>query len=183
MTAAKTEAAAGPWSLPPRDKGLVVLDREPGRFLFGAWQNVSIVVWAAQMDTPAIVRLRDATAKVIAEYPTGRSCVTVVNDGVPLPTDEAARSRLVDLLKRAAGQLTALAVVAGQRTGFERSAFLSFHTNLRIATSNSSEIAVLETFEELARWLPERHARTGVILDPVALVDIVRHAVDQSNHR
>src|SRR5579859_4508497 len=101
--------------------------------------------------------------KVAAEDPNGRSSIAIVNTGVPLPTDDDARARLIDMVNRAGGQLAALALVA-RRVGFERSSFLSFQTNLRLATSGSSDIGFFDTLAEVGRWLPERHAKTGVVI-------------------
>jgi hypothetical protein len=162
------------------DPGLAILDREPGRFLFAAWQNVSILVWVAQADAAAVSRLKAALAGFIAEHPGGRSCVTVVGAGVPLPTDDEARARFVELLKRSAGHLACLAVVA-EGKGFERSGLLGFHTNLRMAAAEPSEFGFLGSVEELARWLPPRHRKTGTALPPEELAAAVRRAIDEAH--
>ncbi len=124
------------------DMSLTILDREPRRFLFAAWQNVSILVWLAQADAATVARLKAALAGFVADHPGGRSCVTVVGSGVPLPTDEEARARFVEMLKRSAGHLACLAVIA-EGKGFERSALLGFHTNLRIASAETSDFGFL----------------------------------------
>ena len=161
------------------DSGLVVLDREPGRFLFAAWQNVSILIWLAQADAHGAARLKDTVAKLTAEYPNARSCVTIVGAGVPIPTDDEARARFVALLQRSAGQLACLAVVA-EGKGFERSALLSFYTSMRLATTTSSEMAFLHDVDELEKWLPAHHRKTGVVLDPAQLGAAVRQAIAES---
>jgi hypothetical protein len=150
--------------------GLVILDREPEKFLFAAWQNVSILV------------LKEALTDFVAAHPEGRSCVTVVGERVALPTDPDARVRFIDLLKRSAGQLACLAVVA-ESTGFARSALLSFHTSMHLAATGPSELGFLGSVDELTSWLPERHRKTGTVLDPSELGDAVRQAIDEANRR
>jgi hypothetical protein len=39
----------------------------------------------------------------------------------------------------------------------------------------------LDSVEELARWFPERHRKTGVDLDPARLIAIVNEAVEVAN--
>jgi hypothetical protein len=167
---------------PAHGDALVILDREPAKFLFAAWRNVSILVWLAQADAPAVVRLNKAVAKVAAEYPNARSCVTVVSAGVPIPTDGEARARFVELLQRSAGQLACLAIIA-EGKGFERSALLSFHTRIRLAATASSEMGFFEGIDGLESWLPERHRRTGIVLDPARLREVVQQAIDAANGR
>lgn len=165
---------------PSKDRGLVVLDREPKKFLFGAWYNVSIPVWVGQADAAAVARLQVAAAKLAAEYPEARSCVTVINPGLPLPTDDEARARFIGILSRSAQQLANFAVVV-LGTGFERSAVLAYHTNVHFASSGSCEMGFLDSIEGLARWLPERHRKTGIDLDPARLIAIVKEAVEVAN--
>jgi hypothetical protein len=159
---------------------LVILDREPGKFLFAAWQNVSILVWVAQADAAATIRLKQAVAKLALEYPDARSAVTVVGAGVPIPTDDDARARFVDLLRRAAGQLVCLAVLA-EGKGFERSALLAFHTSIRLASTAGSEMAFFEDVGSLARWLAEHHRRSGTVLEPITIGDAVKQAIEEAN--
>src|SRR5579864_5340576 len=64
---------------------LVVLDLEPGAFLFGYWKNVTILVWAARADASTVARLGRALAG-IAPTSGGRSAVSVLEEGLPLPT-------------------------------------------------------------------------------------------------
>jgi hypothetical protein len=158
---------------------LIVVDREPGKFLFATWRNVSILVWTAQVEAGAVLRLRVALARLMQLYPNGRSCVTVACSGLILRKDYEARSPLIELMRRSATQLACLGILA-EATGFERSALLGFHTNLRIASNGSCEMAFLNGVEDLAAWMPERHAKTGVELDPYRLADVVRQAIEEA---
>src|SRR5262245_35391445 len=69
--------------------GALVLDEEPGAFVFGTWRNVMVLVWHKQATADALVRLSRVVEKVRAEYPSGRSSVHVVIGGAAPPTLEA----------------------------------------------------------------------------------------------
>src|SRR5260221_567381 len=98
-------------ALSPSD--FTVLDCEPGRFLFGHWKNVTILAWAALADASVIARLRSALSRVIALHPEGRSTVSIIAEGLPLPTPEA-RAAIVDLIKENADNIACIAPPAGK---------------------------------------------------------------------
>ncbi|HEY3593259.1 MAG TPA: hypothetical protein VGL13_05275 [Polyangiaceae bacterium] len=155
---------------------LKVLDREPGKFLFGQWKNVTILAWAGRAGAEDIQRLVRALKGLVGQYPKGRSTVSVIAEGLPLPTDEA-RARLADLFSAKSDELACLAVVV-QGSGFATSALRSAHTNMRNASSRSYEMAVVGTIEELGVWLPPRHAaRTGEKLDKKTLAEVLERAM------
>jgi hypothetical protein len=163
------------------NRGLIVLDSDPGRFLFAAWLNVSVLVWIAQVDEAAAARLKAATSNLSAEYPQGRSCVSVIKPGLPFPA-EGARARFIEVLNRSGAGLANLAVVIlGQ--GFERSAHFSYHTSVRLASTGTSEVGFLGSIEELTAWLPERHRVTGIALDPEELSRAVKQALHLASER
>jgi hypothetical protein len=159
----------------PNDRGLVVLDSEPGKFLFSAWLNVVILVWVAQADQLAVIRLKDATSSLATEYPRGRSCVSVITPGLPFPAD-GARAGFIEVLKRSGAGLANFAVVVlGE--GFERSALISYHTSMGLTSTGTGQVGFLRSIEDLADWLPRRHRGTGVALDPEQLSAMVERAI------
>lgn len=163
-------------------KGLVILDHDPGRFLFGAFQNVSILVWVAKADAAGMTRLVLATSKIAAEYPGGRSSVTVIGAGVPLPSDDDTQARLIQILRRSAGELACLAILT-EGKGFARSARLSFHTKMQLASTGTYEMGFLDGIDELEQWLPKRHLKTGTAVDSSHLGDAVRQAIRAATAR
>jgi hypothetical protein len=153
----------------------VVLDREPGAFLFGQWKNVTILAWSAIADAATIARLKDALSRVVAAHPEGRSTVSIIAEGLPLPTPEA-RAALIDLMNQNVQNIACIAVVIGG-SGFGSSALQSLHTNIRSKSPRSYEMGLLGSVEELKAWLPPRHLkRTMVSLDPAELGDVVNRA-------
>jgi hypothetical protein len=155
---------------------LVVLDFEPGAFLFGHWKNVTILVWAARADASTIARLGRALAG-IASPPGGRSAVSVLVEGLPLPSAET-RAAIVDVINNRAQHLACLGVVVNG-SGFASSALMSAHTDIRAKSTGSYEMGLLGSIEELATWLPPLHLqRTLVKIEPAELADRVRRALD-----
>jgi hypothetical protein len=155
---------------------LVVLDLEPGAFLFGYWKNVTILIWAARADASTIARLGRALAGV-ASPPGGRSAVSVLVEGLPLPSAEA-RAAIVDVINQRAQNLACLGVVVSG-SGFASSALISAHTDIRAKSTGSYEMGLLGSIEELAAWLPPLHLqRTLVKLEPAELANRVQRALD-----
>jgi hypothetical protein len=150
----------------------VVLDTEPGAFIFGSWRNVFVGVWESQATMPAVERMVRATNMLNDLHPAGRSTIHIVSNGAGLPTTDV-RAHFVDALKKNAGQLACVAVVVGG-TGFWTSALRSFVTGLRWLAPRSFDFRLNATVEEVTRWLPAEHAkRTGVVLEPRRLAQVV----------
>jgi len=130
-------------------------------------------VWAAQADADEIERLKRALPAVVGRFPGGRSTVSVIAEGLAPPT-QAAREKLIEILNENANDLACIAVVVSGSSGFASSALRSMHTGLRFATPRNYEMGVLANVEDAAVWLSPRHAaKTGVVLDPVKLVEVV----------
>jgi hypothetical protein len=156
---------------------LIVLDCEPGAFFFGQWKNVTILAWAAQAGATAIARLRGALARVVGAHPGARSTVSLIGEGLPLPTPEA-RAAIIDLINENAQDIACIAVVV-QGGGFSSSALFSGHTDIRSKSTRSYEMGLLGSIDQLMGWLPGPHLqRTGVSLDPIELGRIVRRALE-----
>ena len=150
----------------------IVLDSEPGAFIFGAWKNVFVGVWESQATTPAVDRMVRATAVLNEIYPAGRSTIHYVSHGANLPTAEV-RGHFVDALNNNAENLACVAVVV-VGTGFWTSALRSFVTGLRWLAPRSFDFRMNGSSEEVAKWLPDVHAkRTGVELDRRRLVQVI----------
>jgi hypothetical protein len=153
----------------------VVLDNEPRAFLFACWKNVTILAWAARADAGVVARLKRALARVVGSHPGGRSTVSVIAEGLPPPTDEA-RAGFVELMNEHAGDLACVAVVV-QGDGFSSSVLRSVHTGMRFQAPRSYEMGLLGSIEELEQWLPSRHVKTGVTLEPRELGGVVKRAL------
>ena len=155
---------------------LVVLDHEPHAFLFALWKNVTILVWAARTND-GIPRLKLALAKVAGSHPKGRSTVSLIADGLAPPSNhDKERAAFLELVRQASDLVCFAVVVKGE--GFAASAWRSVHTGMRLRPQQPCEIGVLGSIDELMHWLPSRHAKTGVILNPDELGLIVRHALE-----
>jgi hypothetical protein len=155
---------------------LVVLDLEPEAFLFAHWKNITILIWAARADASTIARLGRALADV-ASPPGGRSAVSILLEGLPLPTPEA-RAAIVDVINQRAHNLACLGVVVSG-SGFASSALMSAHTDIRAKSSGSYEMGLLGSIEELAVWLPPLHLkRTLVKIEPAELANKLKRALD-----
>lgn len=148
---------------------LKVLDREPGKFVFSSWGNISFFFWTAPASLASVERLRVATEPLYQEHARGVSNVHVVqaNTGIP-PAD--VREQLVALMRSRAQQRAALAVVPAG-SGFWASTLRSFVTGMRLASPRSFDLGVYATLAQASEWLPERHReKTGVRVDPESLL-------------
>jgi hypothetical protein len=161
---------------------LAVLDREPGGFLFGQWKNVTILAWAAKADESTVVRLRTALSRVVGSHPNGRSTISIISEGLPLPTPEA-RAAIINLINENATDLACIAVVVEGR-GFSSSALISAHTDIRAKSNRSYEMGLLRSVDELTTWLPPLHLeRTQVSLEPKELGDVACRALQLARSR
>jgi hypothetical protein len=150
----------------------VVLDTEPGAFIFGAWKNVFIGVWESQATMPAVDRMFRATMLLNELHPMGRSTIHVVAHGAALPASDV-RAHFANVLKKNAENLACVGVVV-VGTGFWTSALRSFVTGLRWLAPRSFELRMNGSVQELAKWLPAEHARrTGVELDKRRLIQVI----------
>ncbi|HZU83852.1 MAG TPA: hypothetical protein VE987_13085 [Polyangiaceae bacterium] len=153
----------------------LVIDSEPGHFVFGAWKNVFVAVWKAQATGNAVERLASAIESMAAMRPGKRSNVHVIASGAALPTTEA-RAGFVKLMNRNREALACVAVVIGG-VGFWSSALWSAMTALRMLAPRSFDFRLVGTLEELAAWLPAAHeSKTGVRIDPEELRAVLRAA-------
>src|SRR5262245_53157518 len=115
----------------------VVLDSEPGAFVFGAWQNIRIAVWPQQATGLALERLDRITQQMLQAWPNGISTIHVTRSGPiggarmseRLPTEEA-RAGFKGLIDRYA-QLACVAVLI-EGSGFVASTLRSVITGIRI---------------------------------------------------
>ncbi|HMI85694.1 MAG TPA: hypothetical protein VK550_16465 [Polyangiaceae bacterium] len=159
-------------SVPARATEPIVLDSEPGAFIFGSWKNVFIGVWESQATMTAVDRMLRATTALNDLHPMGRSTIHIVAHGAGLPTPDV-RAHFVNVLKKNADKLACVAVVV-VGTGFWTSALRSFVTGLRWLAPRSFEFRMDGSIEDVAQWLPAEHLkRTGVELDRRQLVQVI----------
>ena len=154
------------FALQPED--FTIFDSEAGSFVFAAWKNVLIVVWAGQIDGPAVERFTRAVDAMSTRRPGLRSNVHVVTKGTALPTPEA-RAGLVQSMTRHSRELASVAVVLCG-TGFWASALRAAVTGMRFLAPRTFDFQLFGTIDEVIHWLPPEHQKiTGVYLDPGAL--------------
>jgi hypothetical protein len=154
-----------------RTHGAVVLDEEPGAFVFGTLKNVMVIVWHKQATAEALVRLSQVVAEVRAEYPQGRSSVHVVVQGAAPPTDEAQEA----FVRLASDPHLVCLGVVFLGSGFWASALRANSTRMAVQSGGKAILRHHETIEELAEWVPEEHLkRTGVGVRGDALVAVTK---------
>ncbi len=155
---------------------LTVLDREPGKFLLARWKNVFIHAWASRADAAAVQRVQMVLEGKNQPRMGVRSSVSLIAEGLPLPTDEA-RHVMAEMLTDKAKEIACLAVVVSG-SGFASSALRSMLTGMRIGSQPATyEMGVFGAVDELASWLLPRHeAKTGVKLDPARLGEVLKSA-------
>jgi hypothetical protein len=162
-----------PFASQPDD--FAVFDSAPGSFVFAAWKNVLIAVWAGQIDGASVGRFTKAVDEMSARRPGLRSNVHVVMQGTALPTTEA-RAGLVGSMTRHSGELASVAVVFCG-TGFWASALRAAVTGMRFLAPRSFDFQLFGAIDEVIQWLPPEHEKiTGVYLDPAGLRSALRAA-------
>jgi len=151
--------------------GALVLDEEPGAFVFGTLKNVMVLVWHKQATAEALVRLSHVVEKVRTEYPRGRSSVHVVVGGAAPPTEEAQEA----FVRLATDPHLACLGVVFLGSGFWASGLRSNSTRITMQAGGKFVFRHHETIEELTEWLPEEHrTRTGVAVRPDTLVSVIK---------
>jgi hypothetical protein len=153
----------------PRRTGQpALLDSDPERFSFWAWNDVGIYAWYDVPTRDALFRLQKVAEPRIEIYPDGLSDVHLVRGRVGLP-DHGTREALVRLSSDAANHLAAVAIVLGGE-GFWASTIRSLVTGIRLLVPGRFAMTMCGSTEEVAEWLPDAHAkRTGRRMDPMAL--------------
>jgi hypothetical protein len=159
------------------ERELIVLDSEPGQFVFGAYHNVAVCAWAAQANTIAVSRLGHAVGSICRTHTEGVSMLHMIMDGSGVPAPEA-RDALVALASARAERVASIAV-AVLGSGFWASAMRSFVTGVRIACPRGFELGIHASVGEAVAWLPSGHAqRTGVYLSTSGLTAMAGSACD-----
>jgi hypothetical protein len=158
----------------PREE-LLLFDSQPGSYVFGAWKNVLIAVWAGQLGGTSVERFTKSVDAMSTRRPGLRSNVHVITQGTALPTQEA-RAALVSSMTRYSGELACVAVVF-LGSGFWASALRAAVTGMRFMAPRSFDFELFSSVDEASQWLPTNHKlMTGVSLDPVELRDVLRAA-------
>jgi hypothetical protein len=163
---------------PPTGKqpeDFTVFDSEPGAFVFGAWKNVLIAVWANQLNGHSVERFTKAVDTMAARRPGLRSNVHVVTERTALPTPEA-RAALVASMTRHSESLACVCVVFCG-SGFWASALRAAVTGMRFLAPRSFDFQLFGAVEEVVRWLPAEHQKiTNVHLDAEELRSALKAA-------
>jgi hypothetical protein len=158
----------------PRE-ALLVFDSEPGAFVFGAWKNVLVAIWAGQLTGASVERFTRAVNEMSERRPGLRSNVHVITEGTGLPTQEA-RAQLVASMRRHSGELACVAVVFCG-SGFWASALRAAVTGMRFLAPRSFDFELFSTVDEACHWLSSNHKLiTGVSFESGELRDALRKA-------
>jgi hypothetical protein len=140
-----------------------LLDVDPGRFRYSAWNNVSVGVWSDQATLEAAQRVIRVSKWMTQEYPQGHSNIIFVLAGAPAPTPDANEvfSRVYD---EKFSHLSCLGIVL-EGSGFWASRIRSSITSMRISVPGKVRVRVSDDVDELLEWfLPEHNQGTGVKL-------------------
>jgi hypothetical protein len=160
-------------SLPATDITRVLID-EPERLLVHAWKNVIIFIWLG--DAPAeLMRKLGPVFEAYAREAGTLSVVSLVGNVAELP-DESRRQAYKEFLLAYGARFSQLVVVL-ERAGFVGSAIRGLMTGLLLMSRQQHAIHVVSTLEEVAAWLPAKHAATtGVVLDARELINVLQRA-------
>ncbi len=146
--------------------GATLLDVDPGRFRYSAWNNVSIGVWADQATLEAAQRVLQMSKWMTQRYPQGHSNVIFVLDGTPAPTPEANQA-FAHVHDPNVSHLSCLGILI-EGSGFWASGIRSAITNQRLSSQGKVRVRVSDKTDELIEWfLPEHAALTGAKFSPV----------------
>ena len=166
-------------SLPATDITRILID-EPELLVHG-WKNVIIFVWLG--DAPAeLMRKLGPIFEAYAREVGSLSVVSVIRNVAELP-DESRRQAYKEFLVAHGARFSHLVVVL-ERDGFVGSAIRGLMTGLLLVTRQQHAIHVVSSLEEVADWLPDKHAAaTGVLLDPRELSKVLQRACMEGSTR
>ena len=137
-----------------------LLDYEPGRFRYSAWNNISVGVWADQATLEAAQRVIRISKWMAQHHPQGHSNIIFVLDGTPAPTPEANQV-FAQVYDEKFSDLACLGIVI-EGSGFWASRMRSTITGQRLSTPGKVRVRVSDDVDSLVDWmLPEHAARTG----------------------
>lgn len=163
-----------------------MIDAQPDVFTFCTWGNVNVHVWWAPLVESVVERLGAFSNATIVRsraplhgsthgQPAGMSFVHIVTDSVGVP-DPQTRSAILALGKRFENDVGPTAVVVGGE-GFWASALRGAITGLWLAVPKSMPMRMCGSVEEVAAWLPARHAESnGVAIDADELIGVLHEA-------
>ena len=156
---------------------MTVLGEHPGTYRISVCQNVMIAYWFGRGSEAAVLRMNELTDQLLATLAadTRISYIHLVTNKLELP-DAATRSAFIESTKRYADR-SAVSGVVVSGSGFWASAIRGFVTGIAVLAPRSFDLRIFATAAELVAWFPAEHARrTGVQLDPDALLRHLEHA-------
>lgn len=155
---------------------LVLVHDEPGQHAFYTWQNIMITCWSQRATGPAIEKVAHYRELMDREHPEGVSVIYLIADQAGLPTPEA-RTGVKELMARFSKKRACLAILI-QGEGFWASAMRGVITGVRMLVPLNFPMQIFGRVNELAAWLPERHAhQTGVYVAPTELGVVLERLV------
>lgn len=160
----------------PPNSDFVLVDEEPGTFVFVTYANVNIYVWVDSATGPIADRLEQHVARQVPQSPNGLSTVHVMTDTAGPPTPDARRG-FAETALRWEKSIRCVSLVI-ERQGFWGSALRSAVTGIQMLLKRVDyPVEVHASIGETAAWLPSRHhARSGIKLDPAGLLKALQSA-------
>jgi hypothetical protein len=152
---------------------VTTFDAEPGKFYLAHWFGISISIFAGQADAAFLRRAGLMNEHWKKHYPTKRTNVTFLLNGVPLPTPEARAA--FEVQRRGTMGIVNFGIVV-EGDGFWASALRSTITGISLAAYNVSG-RTETTIEAIAPWVAREHAvRVGEDLPELEIVRVLRSA-------
>jgi hypothetical protein len=165
-------SVAAPASHPPVSSlGALHIAYEKDQVVIATWQNVTIVVWAAQATLPVVQEFGKISGRLLRSYQKV-SNVQIIVDNAPMPTDEA-RLEFDRLTELGADRLACVAMVLAG-SGFWTSAMRSYLTSVHWVKQRPFVPRIFTTLHEAAVGIPPVHVeRSGVAIAAQALEEVL----------
>ena len=155
--------------------GLLLLEREPGVFWYGAWRRVNIAVWQRPASADAVTRIDRTIPTRVKTVPGRHSTVHIGLANAGAPTAEA-RTAFAETAKRWRHIIGCVSVVIEDR-GFVASAVRSAVTGIHLLAGAEFPMRAHRSIDEAAVWVVETHERTaGERLSPAELLQALQAA-------
>jgi hypothetical protein len=164
-----------------REDSLCFIGEHASSLRVWAWLNVVIAHWYGKPTGAAAKTLWTLTDQLLQDVgaATKFSFVHIVANEVAMP-DSQAREVLVEAARTQEARIGIAALVVNG-TGFWASALRGVATSITILLPKTVQVRICGSPAELIPWFPTEHERrTGVSLDPDALVNVLTRAQIQT---
>lgn len=121
-------------------------------YRLATWQNVTIAVFAGDVDTVRIMRIARAHRELAIEYPKGIVAFTIVRPGVPIAS-QGARDEAAKFIKELGGVLQRSALVL-EDTGIMAQVLRTVVRGINIVTRNPKLVLCTELDDAIRSLTP-----------------------------